>query len=342
MPIYPTVSIIIPVYNSESCLGLCLAAIRNQAYPKDLLEIIIIDAGSQDRTIEIARQYKVDQILPNPLKTGEAGKSVGVQHAKNDIIALIDSDNIMDGSDWLERMVQPFAEADIDGTEPWAYTYRPEDPLITRYCALLGMNDPLCFYLGNYDRISHINNQWTGLKLKTIDRGDYLKIDFKGDRIYPTIGANGFMIRRMLFQQTHYQPYLFDIDLVSELVPQGHTCFAKVKLGIIHLYAKNLSDFSRKQKRRIKDYLYYRHQQQRFYPWDQIPKYKLILFVLRTVLIFPILLDILRGYLHKPDRAWWFHLPACWTTLMVYGTGRLMALMPSRNKILDRGNWNRS
>jgi len=341
MSYQPSISIVIPVYNSESCLGLCLDAIRRQDYPLKQIEIIIIDAGSTDATLEIARKYQVDKILVNPLRTGEAGKSVGVKNAHNELIALIDSDNIIEDSDWLNRMVEPFQDTEIAGSEPWLYTYRPQDPLITRYCALLGMNDPLCYYLGNYDRISGISNKWTGLELPTEDKGGFLKVSMKHTDIYPTIGANGFVIRRDLILKTHYEPYLFDIDLVSELVPMGYTEYAKVKVGILHLYAKNLKDFARKQKRRVKDYLYYRGRQERFYPWDKIPQTRLLRFVLSTVLIIPILIDLLKGYRRIPDKAWWFHLPACFTTLFVYGTGRIMALFPSENRIMDRGDWNR-
>ncbi|MBI4743983.1 MAG: glycosyltransferase [Actinobacteria bacterium] len=83
-------------------------------------------------------------IVPNNLKTGEAGKAVGVKAAKNEIIALIDSDNILPCDDWLKRMVEPFEDKEIIASEPIKYTYRKEDSFITRYCALMGMNDPLC------------------------------------------------------------------------------------------------------------------------------------------------------------------------------------------------------
>lgn len=43
-------------------------------------------------------------IFPNPLRTGEAGKAIGVKEAKNEIIALIDSDNLLPQRDWLLKM----------------------------------------------------------------------------------------------------------------------------------------------------------------------------------------------------------------------------------------------
>ena len=99
---YPSISIITPTYNSAKTLASCLDSIKNQDYKGDI-EIIIADGGSTDSTLEIAQKY-TDKIYPNPFKTGEAGKAAGVKHAKNEIIALIDSDNILPSRDWLSSM----------------------------------------------------------------------------------------------------------------------------------------------------------------------------------------------------------------------------------------------
>ena len=70
------VSFVIPVLNSEATLGECLDAIHAQKVPDGVsFEIVIADAGSSDRTLEIARAAKVEVITTNPLKTGEAGKT---------------------------------------------------------------------------------------------------------------------------------------------------------------------------------------------------------------------------------------------------------------------------
>ncbi len=100
----PKVSVVIPTYNSERTLQDCLESIKHQDYPD--VEIIIADDGSTDSTLEIARKY-TNNIYQNPLKTGEAGKAVGVKWARGEIIALIDSDNILPTRDWLTRMTAP-------------------------------------------------------------------------------------------------------------------------------------------------------------------------------------------------------------------------------------------
>jgi glycosyltransferase involved in cell wall biosynthesis len=104
----PSIPIITPTFNSAKTLTSCLESIKNQNYQGEI-EIIIADGGSTDSTLEIAQKY-TDKIYPNSLKTGEAGKAVGVKHAKNEIIALIDSDNILPSRDWLSRMAEPFQD----------------------------------------------------------------------------------------------------------------------------------------------------------------------------------------------------------------------------------------
>ena len=164
-------SIVIPVLNSEQTLPECLAAIRGQTLPRTDYEIVLADAGSTDRTLEIAHEAGVDVIVPNPLRTGEAGKTAGIKAAHGEIIALVDSDNILPDAGWLERMLAPFADPEIVATEPIAYTSRPQDPALTRYFALLGMNDPICLFTRNYDRICAITGRWTGLPIVGTDPG---------------------------------------------------------------------------------------------------------------------------------------------------------------------------
>jgi glycosyltransferase involved in cell wall biosynthesis len=329
-----SISIVIPTYNSGKTLADCLDSIQNQEYQGDV-EVIIADGGSSDNTLDIAARY-TDKIYPNPLKTGEAGKAVGVKHAKNEIIALIDSDNILPSKDWLMRMTEPFQDKEITGTEPLNYAYRREDGYITRYCAMLGMNDPLCLFLGNYDRMCMITGKWTEVPVVMEDKGNYLMVELNEKKL-PTIGANGFLVRRDALMGCDIGDYLFDIDVVYELITHKKNRFAKVKVGIVHLFSGDVFTFIKKQRRRIRDFAYYREQKLRKYPWGNLSKWKLLKFIIYTLILLPLVFQLLRGYWKKQDRAWWFHVPACWITLITYTIGTIQNLFDLKPE--ERENW---
>ncbi len=332
---YPSISIVIPTYNSAKTLPLCLESIKNQNYPIEKMELIIADGGSKDNTVQIAKLYNVDKVVYNPLKTGEAGKAVGVHASKNEIIALIDSDNILPHKNWLFLMVEPFEDTEIVGAEPLYYTYRKEDYYITRYCALLGMNDPLCLFLGNYDRYSILSGKWTEMPIEEKDNGNYFKVKLH-EKTLPTIGANGFLVRRSELMKCSIDEYLFDIDVVYELVKSDHYMFGKVKIGIIHIFSGNIGTFVRKQKRRIKDYMYYNSQNLRKYPWKRSNRLKVLKFILYTMFIFPVMFQSLIGYSKRRDlKVWSFHIIACWVTLFVYGSAMVGNLI-FKQEIYDR------
>ena len=190
----PKVSVVIPTLNAVGVLGACLKSIRSQNYPADRLEIVIGDGGSTDGTLELAKKYGAKVVI-NKLKTAEAGKMVGLKATMGEYIALIDSDNILPDANWLNEMITPLLEhPEAVGSEPWKYTWRREDGFITRYCALIGMNDPLVHFLGNYDRINLLTGKWTEVPHEEKDLGEYLLVKFD-KRGLPTIGANGTVFR---------------------------------------------------------------------------------------------------------------------------------------------------
>ncbi len=333
-------SIVIPTLNSERTLGECLDAILSQTLPRSEYEIVVADAGSCDSTLEIARSRAVDVIVPNPLKTGEAGKSAGIEASSGELIALIDSDNILPDPNWLERMLEPFEDEGVAGAEPIEYTSRADDPALVRYFALLGMNDPVCLFTGNYDRLSGITGRWTGLKVPVEDRGGWLKLSLSEDRL-PTIGANGFVMRRSLLQDVKWKPYLFDIDVVHQAVASGEATFAKVKTGIVHLYCMRLGDFARKQRRRIRDFLYFSREKERTYPWNRQRRAGIALFALSTVTVIPLVVQAAIGALRRHDRAWLYHVPVCWITLWEYSLGVVSKLLGFKPAMADRSLWQR-
>ncbi len=343
----PSISIIIPTLNCRDTLKQCLESIVIQEYPHEKIEFVIADGGSTDGTLELVSRFQnvnallSVKLIENSLITGEAGKAIASKAARNEIFAFIDSDNILPHKSWLREMIAPFEDHEIAASEPLYYTYRKEDGLITRYCALLGMNDPICLFAGNYDRYCLLNNNWTGRPHKKEDKGSYLKLQFDKEWL-PTIGANGFLIRKSVLEKCSVGEYLFDIDIIYDLICTIYKTdvirFAKVKTGIVHVFSGNTRSFIRKQKRRIKDYLYFNKLGARHYPWKTMGNIKLLRFIFFSVTVAPLFLQSIRGYIKKPDRAWFYHPVACVITLWVYGLE--VTFRKLTNQKLERKGWN--
>ena len=81
-------SIIIPTLNEEKYLPVLLESIKNQRFEGDY-ELIVADAGSQDKTIEIARNFGC-KIVPGGLPA--AGRNKGARAAKGDTFLFLDAD----------------------------------------------------------------------------------------------------------------------------------------------------------------------------------------------------------------------------------------------------------
>ena len=109
---FPLVSVIIPVYNEELYISHCLHSLKNQTYKK--IEIILIDDGSTDASVEIAKQFDVTIIKQNHRGAGTA-RNKGVQYSKGEIIALLDADMKYDKK-YIEKLIAPILEKSAVGT----------------------------------------------------------------------------------------------------------------------------------------------------------------------------------------------------------------------------------
>lgn len=215
-------------------------------------------------------------------------------------------------------MVKPFIEdRKILASEPIKFSYRRKDHWLTRYFALIGMGDPINLFIGNYDRYSFISDRWTNLNLKVETKKDYLKVELKDS--FPTIGANGFLIRKYIFNSFPVGNYMFDIDVLKKIAQKSPVYVAKVKIGILHLFSGDISTFIRKQRRRIRDYLFYRSSGRREEFDDKnVVYFGVFKFMLACFLIFPLLYQSIIGFSRKKDWVWIFHPIACYITLFSY------------------------
>jgi glycosyltransferase involved in cell wall biosynthesis len=83
------VSVVIPTYNSARFLGVCLESLKNQSWKE--LEVIVVDDGSTDGTLEIAEKYECI-VINNPTRGRAEAKNEGIKHSVGDFFFFIDSD----------------------------------------------------------------------------------------------------------------------------------------------------------------------------------------------------------------------------------------------------------
>ncbi len=106
----PTVSIVIPVKDRADELQRCLASIASICYPQELLQLIVVDDGSSDRSAEVARLQGAKVIPSGGSGRGPAAaRNVGARAATGDILAFIDSDCTAT-SGWLNELIPSFRD----------------------------------------------------------------------------------------------------------------------------------------------------------------------------------------------------------------------------------------
>ncbi len=107
------ISAIIPVKNGEATLARCLYALRQQKINYDL-EIIVLDSGSTDRSVAIAKSYAA-KIIDVPASTFNHGatRNLGVQAAKGDFVYLTVQDAFFADENMLQKMVDHLKDKSI-------------------------------------------------------------------------------------------------------------------------------------------------------------------------------------------------------------------------------------
>src|SRR5438128_12601591 len=88
------VTIAMPAFNEEHYIEACIASVQAQDYPADLIEILVADGRSTDKTREIlARLTEADpriKLVDNPAKLQAAGLGLIVKHSTGDVIDRMD------------------------------------------------------------------------------------------------------------------------------------------------------------------------------------------------------------------------------------------------------------
>ncbi|NEQ50182.1 MAG: glycosyltransferase [Leptolyngbya sp. SIO3F4] len=118
---FPTVSVIVPIYNGETDLPGLIDCLLGQTYPADRVEYLLVDNGSCDRTPDILQGavtkaqtagITLKKLNETQIQSAYAARNTGIRMATGEILAFTDADCYPDRT-WLEKLVQGFQNDDV-------------------------------------------------------------------------------------------------------------------------------------------------------------------------------------------------------------------------------------
>jgi cellulose synthase/poly-beta-1,6-N-acetylglucosamine synthase-like glycosyltransferase len=139
----PTVSILIPARNEEKVIERLLQRMVELTYPKDKLQVIVIDDASSDSTGRIAeeysRQYRFIEVLHRDERIGGKCKAsamnAGFKHSTGEIILCFDADYYPQ-KDIVEKLTKEFEDPKVGAVQGRVVVLNEPQNIVTRLVAL--------------------------------------------------------------------------------------------------------------------------------------------------------------------------------------------------------------
>lgn len=255
------VTVIIATFNSQRLLSLVLSSIRNQTYPQNKIEILIVDGGSRDTTLEIAKKFRCS-VIANPKIEPLYAKYLGYLHAKGKYIIYIDHDEVMQNPNSLRLRVDVFLkEPGIKAIAASGYISPQGYQVVNRYINEFG--DPFSFFMYRLSkRTDFFMNTMSSRYSVVSDCKEYVVFNLPARAQVPLIelAAGGGMIDRDFFVRafpeikTHYH-------LIAHLLHLLRTSYPRLAImkhdALIHYSSDNIVGYIKKIIWRVKNNIFF-------------------------------------------------------------------------------------
>ena len=325
---HPVISIIIATFNSAQTLSSVLESIRNQTFPKNKIEVLIVDGGSTDGTLNIAKKYNCIAI-DNPKIEPVSAKLLGYSHAKGDYIIYLDADEVIENPNSLSLKYCLFEKDErVKAVIGSGYKNPNNASFLTSYINDFG--DPFSFFI--YRLSKNPKYYYSGLKkLFPLLKEDPTVVIFdfskEGKGLLLELGAANSMMDLNYLRKT-FPSFTSEIfaHLFQHLISKSKYVGMIKDDPVIHFSTSDLKGYLNKINWRIKNNIYHLSEmgvsgfkgREKFQP--SLLRLKKYLFVPYAYsLIFP-LLDAIQLTISRKKFAYLFHLPLTILTasLIVY------------------------
>lgn len=237
---HPVLSVIVPTFNNESMIGDFFEGIMGQTYPKDCLEVLVLDGGSSDATIEIATSYGAT-VIHNPDVLAEPGVNRGFGIARGDFLMVLAVDNVYSSADSIDRMIAVFEDQNVYAAFP-RHESCAADSIFTKYYNRF--TDPFNhFVYGNAANARTFYRVYRTLK----HSDEYDVYDFSSGDDVPMIALAQGMTLRAPYERSSSNAF-DDCGPIIELIRDGKEMAYVHSVALYHHSVRNLDHFLRKQR----------------------------------------------------------------------------------------------
>jgi glycosyltransferase involved in cell wall biosynthesis len=182
------ISLYVPCYNAERHIAPCIEGVLAQTLRP--AEILVIDDGSKDATLEVAARYPVTVVRHEQNRGLAAARNTAFRNARHDLVAALDADCVPEPA-WLEHLVSQFADENVVGAngrleeavqtsvaDRWRKTHMPQhwgDAPLRNLPTLFGANTvyrkSAVLEAGGYDERCRTNGEDADISARINARG---------------------------------------------------------------------------------------------------------------------------------------------------------------------------
>jgi len=218
-----TVAVIIPTKNGGAYIESLLSALFRQSFPPT--QVIVVDSGSRDGTVEIAKKFPVKLIQIPPFQFDHGGtRNMAVSFTNEEFIVFLTQDALPSGKDFLRNLLSPFDEDEKIAAVYGRHLPREDADPIERFSRNYNYgNEPLIKSLEDVDRIGikafFITNVCSAIKRKAFDE------------------VNGFPERCIVNEEMIF---------AAKLLKRGYKIRYEPSASVIHSHRYGITDYFRR------------------------------------------------------------------------------------------------